>query len=176
MTPILMERSKPVQATGSTVNALAYYIDRVMYEEDPEAITELHVLIENETINFKDQINVCLDYARSLDMTVTSIDAEIARLKTLKEERVQKADKLRHAVKKYCELVGVNEVVTDVFTVRIKKNPASVMIHDGVELPSEYLTEKITVAPNKKLIAEHLKAGVCIDGVELVTNTRIEIK
>jgi hypothetical protein len=172
----IIERERPLEPTSSTPNYFAQLLHQVAYTDDPESMVELDNLIEEAFEDFKDHIDTCLDYARNLELTIASIDEEIARLKTLKDQRTSRIDRLRSTVKRYCELCNISEVITDLFTIRVKKNPLSVQISDGCQLPEEYLTEKITVTPNKKLIAEHMKAGVVIDGVQLVQNTRLEIK
>ena len=172
----IIEREHAFQTSGGTAYRLAELINELMYTDDPEVVALFDDAVEEAREDFKQYVTLCIDNARELELTVDGIDAEIARLRLLKEQRTGRAERLRNTVKRYCELVGISELMTDLYTVRIKKNPPAVEIVDGMILSSEYMTEKVTMTPNKKLIAEHLKAGVVVDGARLIINTRIEIK
>ena len=83
---------------------------------------------------------------------------------------------MRGAVKRYLEHVQIGEMITNLYTIKIRKNPPSVEILDESAITEEYKSQKITISINKKLIAEHIKAGVVIDGARLNNSTRLEIK
>lgn len=68
-----------------------------------------------------------------------------------------------------------NKYETDSFKYSTRKSK-SVEIADNAVLPQEYMQEKVTYTPDKKLLKEHLEQGVVIDGVALVEKTNLSVK
>lgn len=91
-------------------------------------------------------------------------------------EREKRAANKAENLKRYLE----NELQGKAFkTVKADisyRKSTSVNILDETKLPKEFIVEKITTAPDKKAIAEKLKAGEEIAGAELNTNQNIQIK
>lgn len=173
---IVSERHKTFHASGGTAYALADLINQMSTTDDPEVVAMFEDAVEEAREGFKEYVEVCIDHAKELELTIDSIDAEIARLRELKQQRQGRAERLLNSVKRYCELVEVNEMVTSLYTIKMRKNPPSVEIEDSAIIPREYMNEKVTLVPNKKLIAEHIKQGVVVDGARLIINTRLEVK
>lgn len=173
---IISERSKTFHTSGGTAYALADLINQMSTTDDPEIVAMFEDAVEEAQEDFKQYVEQCIDNAKELELTIDSIDAEIQRLRELKQQRQARADRLINSVKRYCELVEINEMVTSLYTLRLRKNPPAVEIEDSAIIAREYMTEKITLLPNKKLIAEHIKAGVVVDGARLIINTRLEVK
>ena len=70
------------------------------------------------------------------------------------------------------------EIVTDLYTVKRRKNPPAVEIIDEVMIAEEFrrvqVVEKVSV--DKKAIAELLKSGVPVEGATLKQTYRLEVK
>jgi hypothetical protein len=176
MSNIVSERSRSFKASGGSAYRLIDLINQMMSTDDPEIVAMFEDAIEEAQDDFKEHITQCIDNAKDLELTIDAIDLEITRLKTLKEQRLLRAERLRGAVKRYLEHVQIGEMITNLYTIKIRKNPPSVEILDESAITEEYKSQKITISINKKLIAEHIKAGVVIDGARLNNSTRLEIK
>lgn len=91
-------------------------------------------------------------------------------------EREKRAANKAENLKRYLE----NELQGRAFkTVKADisyRKSTSVNILDEAKLPKEFIVEKMTTAPDKKAIAEKLKAGEEVAGAELSTNQNIQIK
>jgi hypothetical protein len=109
-------------------------------------------------------------------MSAEAIKLEIQRLQSLLTERNTRAERLENAVKRYMEMVDVKEVVTDLYTLKLRKNPPKVEILEEVVVPSEYKVERVWFTIDKKAIADALKNGVPVDGARLINTTRLEVK
>lgn len=181
--PITQTRSSSIRmnervvtSSSGTAYRLAELIDEIMHTDDPEVIAMFDEVIEDAREEFKEYVTQCIDNARSLELTIDSIDQEIERLKTLKTERVVRSQRLRDAVKKYCEVLEVSEIITDLYTVRIKKNPPAVEIINEEFIDAKYWKSKETRTIDKKMIADELKSGNEVIGASLRISTRLEIK
>lgn len=60
--------------------------------------------------------------------------------------------------------------------VKVKNNPPSVVVSDEALLPDEFKIQKITVAPDKKSLAEVLKRGIAVPGAHLEVGRSVTIK
>ena len=132
--------------------------------------------IEEAGENFRDYIVQAMDIAANLKMSADAIKLEQERLHNLRNERLTRAERLENAVKRYMEMVDVKEVVTDLYTLKLRKNPPRVEITDELVIHKEYKREVVEYKLDKKAIAEALKAGVPVDGARLVQTNRLEVK
>lgn len=121
-------------------------------------------------------LNVAL-VAKSLVQHVPTIDAEIERLTALKTRATRNSDGLISYVKQNMESLGISEIKTPLFTLKIINNPGSVEILNP-DIPAEYLSEQKPApprTPDKKKIADALKAGEPLTFARLVQSTRLKI-
>ena len=107
-----------------------------------------------------------------------TIDAEIARLKALKERRQKVADGLREYLKTEMERAGIQKIECPLFTISIPKNPEAVEIYDALSIPESFMRQAQTPPPviDKTAIKAAIKAGAEISGARLSQSTRISIK
>lgn len=174
-----LETVKPIRTSTGTAYNLADLLDQIMHTDDPEIEALLDDAIEEAQESFRDYVTQAISNSKQLEQTVEAIDLEIKRLQELKASRNSRADRLRNAVKRYCEMLGITEIVTDLYTIKWRRNPPSVIIEDEAILMAaypEYVTQKVTQTINKKLVGETLKSGVAVEGARLHIGTRIEIK
>lgn len=115
--------------------------------------------------------------ARGAEAHHAAIDAEIARLKALKEQRQRAADGLRQYLKDNMERAGIEKLECPLFKLSIKKNPPSVEINDPLSIPKELLrVPEVKPAPDKARIKEALLAGDYVPGAVLVQGTRLDVQ
>ena len=88
-----------------------------------------------------------------------------------------KNTKFKEYVKENMEKLGLQKIDTELGTLSIAKNPASVEIFDETLIADEYKKEKVTVSIDKTSIKNALKAGKDVQGVKLVEDkTSLRIK
>lgn len=170
-------KATELDRTGSAFR-LASLIDRLATTDDPDDLVALHEAAEEQYADFGQYVVRIIDKANDLEATSEAITAEIKRLQELKAAREARAERLRKVVTDYMIQVGTSEVFTDLYTVRLKRNPPAVEIQHEAIVPAEYRRTVIkeTETIDKKAIAEALKLGLPVDGCALVTRYRLEIK
>ena len=120
----------------------------------------------------------------SLGAYILNIEAESKAVadaeKAIKDRRSRlekKVNDLQHYLKVNMEKSGISEISgSPYFTIKLKKNPVSVLIHDEAQISSEFKKVKEVITVDKTKIKNQILAGVAVNGAELVQNTRIEIK
>lgn len=129
--------------------------------------------------NITDKCQAIEFVARGAEAHNAAIDAEIARLKALKEHRTKTAQGLREYIKTSMEAMGIERIECPLFAITIKKNPPAVDIFDQLSLPSKYMVtpepKPPVAAPDKKLIAADIKAGIDVPGARLTQGTRLAV-
>lgn len=173
---IYREHKAPIRTSSNTAYNLADLISQMQHTDDPEAVAMFEDAVEEAGAGFIKYVVMCMDLAADLEISTYAIAAEIDRLQMLKAERKSRAQRLHDAVKRYMEMVGTSEIVTDLYTVKVRKNPPKVEITDELVIHKEYKREVIEYKVDKKAIGEALKAGVAVEGARLVQTNRLEVK
>jgi predicted nucleic acid-binding Zn-ribbon protein len=173
---IFRESKQTFTSSSGAAYKLADLMNQMMHTDDPEVVAMFEDAIEEAGDNFREYIVQAMDIAANLKMSAEAIKLEIQRLQSLLTERNTRAERLENAVKRYMEMVDVKEVVTDLYTLKLRKNPPKVEILEEVVVPSEYKVEKVSFSIDKKAIADALKNGVPVDGARLINTTRLEVK
>lgn len=103
------------------------------------------------------------------------IDIEIERLSKLKKARKRAAEYLRETISAAMQRYGVKEAKTPTLKLSFRKSTA-VQIVNPEQLPPEYNTVTMSVAPNKANILRDLKAGIEVPGCVLEQRENLQIK
>lgn len=101
------------------------------------------------------------------------IDAEIKRLKALKEQKEKAIQKLKDAVSNAMNLYSIEKVESPALKLSFRKSE-SVEISENLD--KRFMIEKITLHPDKVAIKEAIKKGEQVDGAVLVINQNLQIK
>ena len=173
---IFRESKQTFTSSSGAAYKLADLMNQMMHTDDPEVVAMFEDAIEEAGENFRDYIVQAMDIAANLKMSADAIKLEQERLHNLRNERLTRAERLENAVKRYMEMVDVKEVVTDLYTLKLRKNPPRVEITDELVIHKEYKREVVEYKLDKKAIGEALKAGVPVDGARLVQTNRLEVK
>lgn len=106
---------------------------------------------------------------------IKSAEAEMEKRRKAMENRAQN---IREYLLACMELAGVQKIECPHFSIKVAANPASVVIEDERQIPGEYLRtpEPPPPAPDKKAIAEALKAGQDVPGARLARGKRLDIR
>jgi hypothetical protein len=173
---IFRETKQTFTSSSGAAYKLADLMNQMMHTDDPEVVAMFEDAIEEAGENFREYIVQAMDIAANLKMSAEAIKLEQERLHNLRNERITRAERLENAVKRYMEMVDVKEVVTDLYTLKLRKNPPKVEIVDEIMISKEYVVQKTTYSADKKAIADALKNGVPVDGARLINTTRLEVK
>jgi formiminotetrahydrofolate cyclodeaminase len=105
-----------------------------------------------------------------VQQTISNLEARHAALQ-------RAAERARHLILDVMRTAEREKVTTALFSLAIRKNPPHVVVDQQGELPPTYLTYHPAPAPtpNKKAIAEALKAGVQVPGAHTEQSVRLEI-
>jgi hypothetical protein len=116
--------------------------------------------------------------ARTIEMHVPAIDAEIERLAKLKKQRQTAAAALRDYLKRNLIAAGISKLESPLFKIALRDNPPAVDIFDASLLPSEFMTQPAPPppAPDKAAIKAAIKAGEEVPGARLTQGQRLEVK
>lgn len=115
--------------------------------------------------------------ARAAEMYCPTIEAEIARLQSLKAHRQKIAMGLRDYLKRNMEATGIEKIECPFFKFSIKKNPPAVDILDEAAIPESLkkVPEPPDPKPDKAVIKKLLQAGEDVPGAVLRQGTRLHI-
>lgn len=110
---------------------------------------------------------------RSFEYENDIIDAEIKRLKALKEQKEKAIQKLKDAVSDAMNLYGIEKVESPALKLSFRKSE-SVEISENLD--KRFMIEKVTLQPDKVAIKEAIKKGEQIEGAVLIINQNLQIK
>jgi len=110
---------------------------------------------------------------RSFEYENDIIDAEIKRLKALKEQKEKAIQKLKDAVSDAMNLYGIEKVESPALKLSFRKSE-SVEISENLD--KRFMIEKVTLQPDKVAIKEAIKKGEQVEGAVLVINQNLQIK
>lgn len=118
-----------------------------------------------------------IGYARSLELEAAAIKQAtgpmLARAKTLEA----KAEWMRAYVKVQMERTGITEIKSPYFVLKIRENPASVVIDNEAGIPEQcwrVIPEKRE--PDKKAIKAMIESGEQVEFAHLERSKRLEVK
>jgi len=115
--------------------------------------------------------------ARNMEMHVPAIDAEIERLKALRDGRVKKAKALREYLRTNMIAAGITKLESPLFNITLRNNPAAVDVFELGLIPAEYMTKPVAPepAPDKAAIKAAINAGIEVPGAKLTQTQRLAV-
>lgn len=106
---------------------------------------------------------------------VDKIDAEIERLKALKQRNEAMADKIKDKIK--CAMVEFNVEKIETATLKLSLRTSKETIIENAEaLPTQFLVRKETFTPDKKAIKKAIEDGEDVTGAYVRENKTLQIK
>lgn len=143
-------------------------------DTDMDDIT-LQDTLEGLQGDLEDKVDNIACLVKSLNAEALAIKNEIENLAARATQKQSKADKLKSYVYATLKSLDIGKIETARNVLRIKKNPASVMLEEAFYI-EEYMVEKVSYAPDKTKIKEDLNSGVIIKGARLEHKERLDIK
>lgn len=131
-------------------------------ESDPRALDDT---IEGLQGMFEDKAVRIVHVLANNDSDVAAIDAEIKRLQDRKKVMVNGKERLKDYLRYNMEKTGVTKISSPLFTITLAKGRSSVVVEDDSALPEDY--KRVTVSPDKTLIAKAIKDGYDVPGARL---------
>jgi hypothetical protein len=141
---------------------------------------ELTEELENElVINQTELQEKAINYGyvvKSLEMDIDAIDAEMKRLKALKDAKSNAINRMKESVLNAMQIYGIEKVQSPTLNLSVRLNPESVEIDMAELLDEKFLVTKTTVAPDKVAIKKAIQNGENVEGARLVRNQSLVIK
>jgi hypothetical protein len=151
----------------------AQYLAALLETEELTPELEAELLINQEQLQIKgiNYAKVISNYQSESDQ----IDAEIKRLKSMKESRDKKVTWLTESLKKAMLVSGIEKIESPLFKISLRRSEA-VEVEIPEALPVDWQVKKITITADKVAIKKAIKEGYSITGARLVENFNLSIK
>ena len=145
--------------------------DEMSVEDKTKVEEELTILLQQKSQNI-------IGYARNTELMINAMKEEEKRLTNRRKLLENRLIKFKEYVKECMDKNGITKIDTELGSLTIAKNPASVEIVNEDEIPSEYKTEVVTIKIDKTKIKNNFKeTGEIPSGVNILTNnTSLRIK
>lgn len=117
-------------------------------------------------------------FARNLEAAAESIKGAEKQMADRRKAIEARAAKIRAYLRANMEKAGITKIESPYFNLAIRDNPPNVVIDAEDMIPPGFMRqpEPPPPAPDKKAIAEALKAGIDVPGAHLERGTRLEIR
>jgi len=151
----------------------AQYLAVLLETEELTPELEQELLINQEQLQSKgiNYAKVIANYQSESDQ----IDAEIKRLKAMKESRDKKVTWLTESLKKAMIVSGIEKIESPLFKISLRRSEA-VEVEIPEALPVDWQVKKVTITADKVAIKKAIKEGYSITGARLVENFNLSIK
>ena len=124
---------------------------------------------------FTEKAEAVVHYMKNLEGFAGSCSEEESKLAEKRRAAQARSDRLRQYLTDMMKRTGLENVEAGVWKLRIQANPPRVDIFDMKALPADFFTTPDPV-PDKKRIADAVKAGEAVPGVELVRGESLRIR
>ena len=141
-------------------------------EEDAEIKQDLQEAIEFE---LEMKSNNIIYAIKNLEGNNLAIDAEIERLRAIKEKNVKNVDSIKNHILNFMKTNNIDKIQTDLATFSTRKSKSTQI--DSIELlPQEFVTVKQTFQPDKTAIKKAIESGREVAGANVIENISLQIK
>ncbi len=143
--------------------------------ENEELTPELEGML---IINQQELSQKSIDYAkviRNKEADSDAIEAEIKRLKAMKDANDRVIDRMKMAVKNAMLASGIDKIESSLFKLSLRRSEAVEVVNID-QLPENLITVKKTVSADKVKIKEAIKNGLPVEGAVIVENYSLQIK
>ena len=112
---------------------------------------------------------------RSVEGDISVIDAEIRRLKEIREGKSKVIDRMKESLFAAMTAFKVDKIETSLMKLFFRKSE-SVEILDDSLVPDQYKLSRVVINPDKILIKKLIKSGEEVPGCEIVEKFNLQIK
>ena len=140
--------------------------------KDSQVLNELETELKNALTTKSAGI---IKVIRQQESDIEMVEAEIERLKAVKERRKKEIESFKHYIKYNMVQMDIKKIETPLGNLSLRQTTAT-DIYDESALPKEFLKEKVTYTASKTDIKKALQAGKEVAGARLIVNTNLNIK
>jgi Siphovirus Gp157 len=151
-----------MQREAHAAKALLDSIADVIADDDDMALD----MIGAET-GLTEALDATIGRLAEIEAVGAGIAGLIAKLKNRADRLDAQAERLRGAMCNAMDMASLKKFEGKAATVSMRAVAPKVIITNEADLPSEFLTEKTTIQPDKKNIGDYLKKGGTVRGAEL---------
>jgi hypothetical protein len=151
----------------------AQYLAALLETEELTPELEAELLINQEQLQAK-----AGNYAKviaNIQGDSDAIDAEIKRLKAMKESKDRAVTRLKDAVKNAMLVSGIDKIESPLFKLSLRRSEA-VEVEVPEALPIDWQVKKVTITADKVAIKQAIKEGYSITGARIIENFNLQIK
>lgn len=148
-------------------------INDALMESGGELTPELEDALVINAENFAIKVEGYAASIHKFDAGIDAIDAEIKRLTALKKSATGAKTRLKDTLAYAMETFGYDKLDMGLHKLSFRTSQA-VNITDEVRIPNQYI--KVETKIDKESLKRDLKAGLVIEGAELVTNRNLQIR
>jgi len=113
----------------------------------------------------------------NIDGDLEAIQSQIDRLTERKRIITNRKESLKEYLRTNMEASGITKITHPLFTITCGKGKPIVVIDDEKAIPDDYVSVKVSSAPDKAAIAKALKEGIEVPGAHTETGkSSISIK
>jgi hypothetical protein len=151
----------------------AQYLAALLETEELTPELEQELLINQDQLQSKaiNYAKVISNYQGESDQ----IDAEIKRLKAMKDSRDKKINWLKESLKLAMMVSGIDKIDSPLFKLSLRRSE-SVEVEVPEALPVDWQLRKVVITADKISIKKAIKEGCAITGARLVENFSLQIK
>lgn len=152
---------------------------------DIQAVLDAHFDSENEATDtleavigqFEVKAQGVAAYYLNLEAAESVLDTHIKMMQDKKKAISSKANRLHEYLAKNMIAAGIKEIKANdgTFKASFRKSKA-IEILDEAQIPAEFMTEKISYAPNKTAIKAAIESGIDVAGAKQVERQNLQIK
>jgi len=106
-------------------------------------------------------------YCRKLQGTIDAAKTEKKKIDAYIKSLESRKKRLEGAYMQAMEMMHMKSIMTARGEMKIKKNPPAVIIDDVTKIPTQYMRQKVEIAPDKAAIKAALKSGETIEGAHI---------
>lgn len=145
--------------------------------EQMELTDEQKAMLDDALNNLCEDISIKLEgyskVIKNFESDIEGIRNEEKRLAARRKVLENRIDNMKEAMKYAMQVTGTTKSKGDLFTVSLQNNPESVVLDEQYleNIPSKYLIPQEPKV-DKTLLKEDLKAGVILDGVAHLEQTK----
>lgn len=160
-------------ATLFNITAEQKRINDALMESGGELTPELEEALVINAENFAVKAEGYAISIHQFEAYAEAADAEIKRLMALKESAQGAVKRLKDNLAYGMEVMGYDKVDMGLHKISFRTSIA-VNITDEVRIPNQYI--KVETKIDKESLKRDLKAGLVIEGAELVTNRNLQLR
>jgi hypothetical protein len=160
-------------ATLFNITAEQKRINDALMESGGELTPELEEALVINAENFAVKVEGYATSIHQFEAYAEAADAEIKRLTALKKSAQGAAKRLKDNLAYGMEVMGYDKVDMGLHKISFRTSTA-VNITDEVRIPNNYI--KVETKIDKEALRRDLKAGLVVEGAELVTNRNLQLR